>query len=500
MMLAALLPWLLLAAGGGRGAVADPSCCKKHTMPFIPDLGAMPPDVHLGQPRRIRDPDPENVRPEGWDDDDDGEWMPNTLDNPEFGWQPPLVPNPDFKPPELLDSLQTEVRKAVPWLVLGVIVTAAMEAMQLWRTEALVEHLRRAGPLQGAAVGLLTPLCACGSSLPVAAGFVAGGVPLGTVVAFLTATQSAGLDSAAVTWGLLGPAAALWRLGGAVFLSLAAGLAVPTAAARPEVIAATAKAPELGKQPGGAGARGVLAAMFNSAVDSATDVFPTMFLGLCLCTTAVHFAPKLGATYQKLQILGSDEAATTGDGDGDGLLAVGMAALGSVLTRLAVLAATLPLQLCEYTTVTYAAAIQKAGGAPGLAFAFLLVGPATNVPSLLLLLRAGREDSSRAVANTARVAAALTLAALVVSYAVDAAGVDLLVERQADKGMGKMMALPGWYVSASPWIAASLALAAVGVKVRRGGAHHDACCGCDTDDDGPESKDASAGAKSTKIT
>ena len=75
-------------------------------------------------------------------------------------------------------------------------------------------------------VGLCTPLCACGSSLPVAAGFVSGGVPLPTVVAFLTATQSAGLDSAAVTWGLLGRTAALCRLGGAVFLSVAAGFAV----------------------------------------------------------------------------------------------------------------------------------------------------------------------------------------------------------------------------------------------------------------------------------
>ena len=40
----------------------------------------------------------------------------------------------------------------------------------------------------------------------------------------LTAAQSAGLDSAAITWGLLGPTAALCRLGGAVVLALAAGM------------------------------------------------------------------------------------------------------------------------------------------------------------------------------------------------------------------------------------------------------------------------------------
>ena len=56
--------------------------------------------------------------------------------------------------------------------------------------------------------------------------------------------------------------------------------------------------------------------------------------------------------------------------------------------RLAVLGAALPLQLCEHTTVTAAAAIQRAGGSAGLAFAFLLSAPATNFPSCLLLVAA----------------------------------------------------------------------------------------------------------------
>ena len=48
-----------------------------------------------------------------------------------------------------------------------------------------------------------------------------------------------------------------------------------------------------------------------------------------------------------------------------------------------VLAATegrVALQLCEHATVTLAAGVQKGGGSAGLAFAFLLAAPATNVP------------------------------------------------------------------------------------------------------------------------
>ncbi|DAZ92716.1 TPA: hypothetical protein N0F65_012410 [Lagenidium giganteum] len=46
-------------------------------------------------------PDPEAEKPEDWDDEDDGEWEPAMIDNPEYKgeWQPKLIPNPDYKGP-----------------------------------------------------------------------------------------------------------------------------------------------------------------------------------------------------------------------------------------------------------------------------------------------------------------------------------------------------------------------------------------------------------------
>ncbi|KAL7529750.1 hypothetical protein ACHAXR_003139 [Thalassiosira sp. AJA248-18] len=44
-------------------------------------------------------PDPDASKPDDWDDEDDGEWEPPMVDNPEFmgPWSPKMIPNPDYK-------------------------------------------------------------------------------------------------------------------------------------------------------------------------------------------------------------------------------------------------------------------------------------------------------------------------------------------------------------------------------------------------------------------
>ena len=44
-------------------------------------------------------PDPEAKKPEDWDDEEDGEWEPPLIDNPEYKgpWKAKLIDNPDYK-------------------------------------------------------------------------------------------------------------------------------------------------------------------------------------------------------------------------------------------------------------------------------------------------------------------------------------------------------------------------------------------------------------------
>merc|ERR1712228_81028 len=51
----------------------------------------------MGIPSQI--PDPDATKPEDWDDEDDGEWEPPLIDNPDFKgeWSAKKIDNPDYK-------------------------------------------------------------------------------------------------------------------------------------------------------------------------------------------------------------------------------------------------------------------------------------------------------------------------------------------------------------------------------------------------------------------
>jgi calreticulin len=63
----------------------------------IPDPEDKKPEGWDDIPAEI--PDPDAKKPEDWDDELDGEWEPPTIPNPDYkgAWQPKMIPNPDYK-------------------------------------------------------------------------------------------------------------------------------------------------------------------------------------------------------------------------------------------------------------------------------------------------------------------------------------------------------------------------------------------------------------------
>eukprot|EP00958_Prasinococcus_capsulatus_P016624 scaffold1839_cov382-Prasinococcus_capsulatus_cf.AAC.38 len=86
----------------------DPEATKPEDWderPKIVDPTDVKPDGWDDIPEKIADPEAE--KPEDWDDEDDGEWEPPMIDNPEYKgeWVPKMIDNPDYqgiwKPPEI---------------------------------------------------------------------------------------------------------------------------------------------------------------------------------------------------------------------------------------------------------------------------------------------------------------------------------------------------------------------------------------------------------------
>lgn len=208
------------------------------------------PDEYNGQKRWILDPSVE--KPEDWDDEDDGEWQPRLIENPEYEWKPKELKTPSLcsqheelerelqsveqavneeeEEESLLDKLVFELEEAMGWIILGIFITALMSfasttestnntnknsnffSLSNIRENLIYYHEKNTfvGLFMAGILGLCTPLCSCGA-LPLASSLAAsssnnnsnastgsasvGLLPLANVLTFLTASQSAGLDS-----------------------------------------------------------------------------------------------------------------------------------------------------------------------------------------------------------------------------------------------------------------------------------------------------------------
>jgi len=82
--------------------IEDPDASKPAdwvVLAKMPDPEDNKPDGWDDIPAEIADPDAE--KPDDWDDEDDGEWEPPMMDNPDYKgeWEPKMIDNPDYKGP-----------------------------------------------------------------------------------------------------------------------------------------------------------------------------------------------------------------------------------------------------------------------------------------------------------------------------------------------------------------------------------------------------------------
>ena len=225
---------------------------------------------------------------------------------------------------------------------------------------------------KAALLGVPIPLCSCGV-LPAAASLKKQGANNGATTAFLISTPESGIDSISITWALLDPIMTVARPVAAFLSAFVAGITENILSPPPKSVDAEK-------------------IDMSCPVDNCCDGIN--------CPPEVH--KRHHGFFEKL-IVGMKYATTDIWNDLAGWFFVGVIAAGLITVLVPdevigqymggglssmplILAFGIPLYICATASTPIAAAFILKGVSPGTALVFLLVGPATNVTSLAVLV------------------------------------------------------------------------------------------------------------------
>ncbi len=235
-------------------------------------------------------------------------------------------------------------------------------------TESISRHLGKESPrsvIMAALLGAPIPLCSCGV-LPAAAALKRKGASRGSLISFLISTPETGVDSIALTYGLLGPVMAVVRPLVAVITAVAAGVVSILMPERDDEDLDYTDLEDDGchaHEPTGAvPASDGWATRGKRALDYG--------FGTLMDDIAFWMVLGIGLTGLMAAILPDDFFSTTlGMGSG-------------IVPMIAMIIVGVPLYLCASASTPVAAALIAKGLSPGAALVFLLVGPATNAATI----------------------------------------------------------------------------------------------------------------------
>lgn len=302
-----------------------------------------------------------------------------------------------------------------PYIIVGLV--AAVFVYALFPRDKIQRVLGRPGwgsTVKAALIGIPLPLCSCGV-LPTAMSLKKRGASSGATVSFLVSTPETGLDSMAVTYALINPLMTVLRPVAAFISAVLTGAAVDRFSpgkngAAEDATVACLVCGEQGCSTRHPATARVRASAHYIMFDFFPDIANWLVLGLVLSGV-------LAAVLPADLFVGSS----------------------SLLQMVLVVTAGIPMYICASASTPIAAVLLAKGMAPGAALVFLLVGPATNIASLLVV---GRLLGRR---TAAVYLIALVVSSIAIGVLVDAflGGLDW-TPRIAEQAMHEHISLFKW--------------------------------------------------------
>jgi uncharacterized membrane protein YraQ (UPF0718 family) len=311
---------------------------------------------------------------------------------------------------------------------------------------------------KAALLGIPIPLCSCGV-LPAATSLKKQGANNGATTAFLISTPESGVDSISITWALLDPIMTVARPVSAFISAFVAGCAEnffnppgKTQQARPDLSCpidnccdGTDCPPDEHKHHHGLFEKLKIGTRY-AATDLWADLAGWFFVGILLAGLISVLVP-------------------------DAIIAKYLG--GGIGSMLLMLTFGIPLYICATASTPIAAAFITKGVSPGTALVFLLVGPATNVTSLSVLV--GLLGKRATILYLTSIAVISVLCGL----AVDAIYLTFGISAVAAVGQAAEV-LPGWMMLSATLLLLALSIRPLYVIVLGWFGKGDGC-GCGTD-------------------
>jgi hypothetical protein len=251
-----------------------------------------------------------------------------------------------------------------PYLLFGFLVAGILSVCV--SPEWVERHLGRPGlgsVLKAALFGVPLPLCSCGV-IPVSASIYRHGASRAATTAFLLSTPQTGVDSIAITYGLLGPVFAVFRPIAALLTGLVGGTLVglfdeqrdagavgsagrPAKAACQEACCAKTGPQNL-----------LLRMLHYGLVILPRDIGSALLVGILVAGAITALVPE----HSLGPYLG-----------------------GGIVSILLLMAVGVPIYVCATASVPIAVGFIHMGASPGAALAFLIAGPATNAATITIV-------------------------------------------------------------------------------------------------------------------
>lgn len=256
---------------------------------------------------------------------------------------------------EILRHAWAVLGEMAPWVLGGFLVAGVLS---LWLNARVVrEHFggRRFGAiLKAVALGVPLPVCSCGV-IPLGASLRKHGAGKGPTAAFLMSTPQTGVDSIAVTYGMLGGLFAVMRPLAALVSGLLCGFAVEAFDGKASPPANLAE-PEIEPETRPWWIR----VLHNGFVVLPHSVGGALVVGALVSAVVMVLVPE-------------NYVAET----------ISSPLLQMVLT----LAFSIPVYVCSTAAVPFALGMLAAGLSPGAAMAFLIGGPGVSASTVLAVWR-----------------------------------------------------------------------------------------------------------------